>query len=587
MLQSNDNQKLNNSAMITKRRSVTLWILFSLNVYTVYFYLTNDQTKISEINDRSFDIENNNSTSRKVLFYVYDFPETNWYNQCLPEYPWIDIKNGPNFGDQKIPTSSFSNDIILAQSLENHPWRTDDPKQAEVFILPLLLEFFLSKNPKCNGLNFDQMLDKTTNFLLHDQKNSEFFSYYAEKMNKPHFILATGDLKLQQIFVDEQHKKFRDQIAPKLIVGVQSRSQNFYNWRSQIIVPPVESIFLPLEDLDKITALENFNNDLQVSEEPEKLDIHRYGIYENQTEALKKDTLGLMMSQQNSYAYTQWKSRYIDFYYLEKVEEESNGSHIFNQLTELVFDSLPETTDKVRNIIDGIKWDISKTLKDRKILEKDQFNLYLNLARGPDNVKYIVGIQPENEINNNNGQNAQIIYPLCNWNDCVFKETCTKCMMTEDLLKITHKWIMKSKFALIIYHDNILPSKLYDAIANGQIPIIISTDRHMRFQDFPFTHKINWRDLVFTITGLNCQWHEQSENEQEDMGLGDSVDNEMDREVCVQDISSKFVRLLISGEDVFKEKLRALHQARRDLSWLHSESRIVENIVTSVASLER
>ena len=77
--------------------------------------------------------------SRQVPFYIYDFPETNWYRACLHTFPYLNYSSKTN---SKRHWYYHSDDFIFSEQSLHHPWRVSNPDQAQVFILPTLFGFF-------------------------------------------------------------------------------------------------------------------------------------------------------------------------------------------------------------------------------------------------------------------------------------------------------------------------------------------------------------------------------------------------------------------------------------------------------------
>ena len=106
------------------------WVkLLSILILLIYFMVSVEELKcISSPNACAISVT--------VPFYVYDSPQTNWLINCSEHNNLLDqasdIEHHWHHGD----------DVIFARRILNHPWRTRNPKEADVFIIPTLLGWF-------------------------------------------------------------------------------------------------------------------------------------------------------------------------------------------------------------------------------------------------------------------------------------------------------------------------------------------------------------------------------------------------------------------------------------------------------------
>jgi hypothetical protein len=110
-------------------------------------------------------------------------------------------------------------------------------------------------------------------------------------------------------------------------------------------------------------------------------------------------------------------------------------------------------------------------------------------------------------------------------------------------------WMANSKFSLILPGDTASSSRLYDAIRQGSIPIIIGN--HQFEVGLPFLWKVPWRDFAFFIP--------------------DSFDS---------DLFVKSLRAIENYPEKFlRKKWQVLMKFKNDVSWASDESKVVKNVL--------
>ena len=177
----------------------------------------------------NFFVETKSDKDQQVKFYVYDFPQTNWYINCSKDH-----SNYMNKLTSPLEKHYFhSDDIIFSRKIVNHKWRTYNPDEASIFVLPFLFNFFAgfggqqrpfyrnkekpyysdknknknnnnigiteyqglgtffdhSKNMKCNGWSYLEMLKNTEDFLF--DKNNNFGKNSKAKIPSLPLVLNT------------------------------------------------------------------------------------------------------------------------------------------------------------------------------------------------------------------------------------------------------------------------------------------------------------------------------------------------------------------------------------------------------------
>ena len=487
-------------------------------------------TSICEKN--SMNCKNSNLDFR-IPFYIYDFEETNWYSNCIKDYPWLDYTIPENFDKQWY---YHSDDFIFIKRILNHPWRVLKPEQAEVFILPTLFSFYSGfgnhesadpenepqenlryggpwnlDNLKCNGKSFDELVtimtqflvesetfqkygqvDDTDNYRTHLMVNSHFFVSNENTMELlfgkhnmflrevlPNFSMGTFESLIHKSFVGWDTRSKKAKIAEQMDRVIKQKPA----WRCSVIVPYVENKWLP----------GNYSK------------IDRY--LENG-------------------GFSQWKKREYDLFFVGRMQMK------LSYLTRrMVADSLQRTHELMTDLKD----------KPLTYLVTESYSPTIQY-------RYLAGHNNENE-----GE-GEPLFPTCTELDCLTLKRCTSCQLTPEIQNLHNAIGLNSKFALIIHGDTSTTSRLYDAIMNGLIPIIISPSL---YQDgLPFQSIVPWRDISFN---LPFSW----------------LDDKLDTKI----IAKNLYNIVNYPEYLLEHKFKKLVKIRKELSWLDPGSRIIENIL--------
>lgn len=535
--QSSHPTRLLNSTLYLLLTSITLTIFFIVGyrTWSVDFQGTratslmlHSRKGLTDREKRQIEME-----KRRIPFYVYDFEETNWYASCQRTYPWMDYSLPENLEKQWY---YHSDDFIFIQRILNHPWRTYNPNKAQVFILPTLFSFYSAfgnhasgdpineaqqnlkygcpwnlENLLCSGKSFDQMMTDTTNYL----KNSAIFHKYGQ-VSRPenyrtHFICASHffvNQKNTQKIMFAKHSYFLNEILPNFSFGTfESVIRSRYG----------------AYNLDAIKRIMSNSLSGVVAEKPS----WRCSVFVPYIEA--KWTLGshaqIDSELQGPDAFELWKKREYDFFFVGRMQFKESY-----KTRRLVSDSAPLAHNLMKQIGKELTYFItesfSPTIQYNKLIGNNPL-----LAGG-----------------------NQRVYPECDAKNCLQEKRCSSCQLTRDLQKHHNSIASRSKFLLIIHGDTSTTSRLYDAIFNGVIPVIISPTL---YQDgLPFQSRIPWRDITFNIPLSS---------------LSDLVDEEV--------LAMNLFNIVNYPEYILEHKFRQMVKIRKEVSWIHPESRIIENIL--------
>jgi hypothetical protein len=118
-------------------------------------------------------------SNSSLRFYTYDGPAFRWLYDCpRPQLEaWSSFKHGDDY-------------FFAKAALSNHPWRTFNPDEASIFIVPILLAFGLRHPQGCQGVPFEGMLAATKAAL----SNSSYF----QRHNGTDHLLVASDWEVSQ-----------------------------------------------------------------------------------------------------------------------------------------------------------------------------------------------------------------------------------------------------------------------------------------------------------------------------------------------------------------------------------------------------
>jgi len=78
------------------------------------------------------DEHNFNNLGAPVLFYVYNSSVYQWLESC---------KLDPNNQLEKHKKFKHGDDVLFAEQIKNHPYRTFDPTEAKIFVIPIIFGY--------------------------------------------------------------------------------------------------------------------------------------------------------------------------------------------------------------------------------------------------------------------------------------------------------------------------------------------------------------------------------------------------------------------------------------------------------------
>ena len=145
----------------------------------------------------------------------------------------------------------------------------------------------------------------------------------------------------------------------------------------------------------------------------------------------------------------------------------------------------------------------------------------------------------------NSGWTDQLRF--CNIPFCTGVGFCSNCIILKHPLYSS--WMANSKFALILPGDTASSSRLYDAIRQGTIPIIIGN--HQFEVGLPFLWKVRWRDFAFFIP--------------------DHFDSSV--------IKETLLKILDYPDYQLKKRWEVMMKFKDDVSWSSGSSKVIDNIL--------
>lgn len=322
-------------------------------------------------------------SKNRIPFYIYESThDTDFFNLCDPH----DLQNHS--------TDQNGDDLQFIYHLQKHPWRTWNPQQAKIFIIPLPLNFIVKQNKDwhfshqhndkghCGDQHIYTILDKYVRRIL---QTPTFLKNYGHD-----HLLVASDWRLRRLtdfpvsvytllknitianYERQMHHSFQD--SGQLLVSKM--------WSRTLISPYVEKSLL-YKHPEIITSVSTFEH---------------------------------------------WKQRNIDILFMGRVLNSHRGyrfRYAINKHLATTFKSLAEHSNQ--------------TLPT-----------------------YIFG--SKGKLRNNQAG------PIC----ICDQYRCSNCQLDAKTMNQYEKYLLDSKFGLIIQGDTPTTSRFYDAVANYQIPIIIS-----------------------------------------------------------------------------------------------------------------
>ena len=365
---------------------------------------------------------------------------------------------------------------------------------------------------KCNGWTYLEMLKNTEDFLFDENNNKNSIHPYLQTrndVNRPHLIVSSHwhlhPWGFDQM-VDKKYNKRMRSVFEKATVGTFEVVKMFnYNQKKFYINA---KLYKPRWRCSVVVPYVDF---------PMMVEEKREGK-EDGSSGLDFSRLEQRLKPVNEVGFPLWTKRSIDFFFVGMMMDPSAESY---KTRRLVAQAMPLINYKTENNFLFQKTDNKK-------------------------VTYIVA-----------ERSSPARTKKCDYNQCHIQKTCSLCQLSPELSKNYQKYSLDSKFALIIHGDTGTTSRLYDAITNGQIPIIISTT--IAYHGLPFRNKVPWLDMAFFIP----------------VTFNDI--NKVDLAFLLEDV-------LNSPEWLLKRKFEKIVEYREDLSWSLPGSRVIENILVDAKS---
>jgi Exostosin family len=177
-----------------------LFLLVVLVICNISISLTIGTRKALSYEQQAPKFSNSSSTDRldygftlRVPFYIYDNLELNWENATVDGNPYIPIEARVWPGD-----GQHGDDYYLLRAALNHPMRTYDPEQAQIFFVPTLLNAVLHLVVSDDGEHFctngaDNCFVKLDQFRLLNEMNQSLTEspWFQRSSGSDHFIVAS------------------------------------------------------------------------------------------------------------------------------------------------------------------------------------------------------------------------------------------------------------------------------------------------------------------------------------------------------------------------------------------------------------
>ena len=431
---------------------------------------------------------------QRVDFYVYDNSKVNWLINCSK------ITDSPSFKLLQTASSIKSHwhhadDILFSQQILKHKWRTKDPDLAQVFVIPTLFGWFSGFHGD-REYSPEEMANITCNGYTLSQMIDNTANYIMNE--SPYFNLTSNP------FLDPFHGR------PHLFVA-SSWYMEPYGF---------ERTFRGHPKMREIIRASTFGH----YEIPGRINYNKF--YDKE--------LNRQLNFQYAFKSPNWRCTivvpYVDWPY--KDFEYLDSSLTFENWRKRSFDFFFVGKQYKYNSTAG-RYDPADAYRTRRIIS-DYFK------SGFFGKKTYIFTERYDTPH----------LKWCQYEDCDVKRQCANCTFTKELIDNYENFAYDSKFALVIHGGTSSTSRLYDAITNGQIPIIISTT--IAYHGLPFVRQVPWLDLAFFISQAGIS----------------------DYELC------RHVREIAEvPEYILKRKFERLVEYRKDVSWRDPESKVIDHIL--------
>ena len=402
----------------------------------------------------------------KPKFFIYNSPEFNWYKNCT--------KSHPKTFDTLKNIVFNSDDIYFLEQAENHPQRIFDPNLADIFVIPVLFGFYSGVNPplaakyknilfhfsqikkngfKCGGNDYSitKMLEITAKALIESP-------YFQRNNGNDHLIVASHwrlATSTETMFNGKETKIWLE-ILRNITVG-------------SFEVIPRNSVSFKNGIPARLSSVENrpWINPWRCTIITPYVDIGIHPKY------LIDDT--------DLLNFKNWLNRPLDFFMIGKmigVDMSHKNAYVTRRRLERIFEN-------------------SEYFKDKKIIYArtigDTVDPKNGLEACDENLCFRSIFDFEDQGHDRHQSRGRIL-PI----------KCVHCTATTKMTENYKNYLIQSKFSLIIHGDTPTTSRLYDAISNLQIPIILSPTIY--HTGLPFLEKVPWYDFCIFVDPFLTHW---------------------------------------------------------------------------------
>ena len=135
---------------------------------------------------------------------------------------------------------------------------------------------------------------------------------------------------------------------------------------------------------------------------------------------------------------------------------------------------------------------------------------------------------------------------------------CTNCTATHEMQQFYDSYSILSKFAIVVHGDSSTTSRLYDAVANLQIPVILSPTIY--YEGLPFLTSVPWSEFCIFIDPVISP---------------------------VEEVAHRLAALVnqkIFPKELLRYKFEVLKRHRADVLWHFEHSRVFDRILEEKAN---
>lgn len=414
-----------------------------------------------------------------------------FYIYDAPETQWLENLTRAGWGPDIVQHSGWmhGDDVLFLKKAEKHPWRTLNPNSADIFVIPILLGFLVDDGYG----NYNTSLGKRFDKVVYDDVNmidmAEITGAYI--WESPFFKKNKGSDHL----VVCSHWRIAPTSRPPLEMW--KRAPNIRRVLHHIKVANYEI-------MDKL-----YYNTLKEKEPGYSLETQYFRTYTTGARTWLCTIVtpyvddGEALRQNRELTFEKWQERHYDYLFV--------GKALYRQ-------GYATRRNLAQSFADGYFEDL----------------------------KYILAIfddayPPDGE--------DWAWHPDCYLELCM--DRCANCKWPGWMTSHYQNYSMDTKFSLMIHGDSPTSARLYESIANGQIPIIISSNIYV--MGLPFISRVPWTEFTFFVS--------QSE-------------------ISKQELARMIRRIrLDTPEYILRHMYDKLLTWRKHLLWNHPESLVFEHIL--------